>query len=75
VIPNSIATQRLDQIRFRSRRQLREHRHVAAAGSTSLERCIHVDADDVAAWRKPQLALASASRASCSWRPIKVCSR
>jgi hypothetical protein len=58
VIPNSIATERLDEARLGCRQHLRQHREVRAAGGTDLQRCVHVDAHHVAAWREPQLALA-----------------
>jgi hypothetical protein len=57
-IPNSIATQRLDQTRLGGWQQFREHGQVIAAGGAELERSVHIDADHVAARREAQLALA-----------------
>lgn len=48
---------RLDQARLRRRQQLREDREVTVAGSAHPQRCIHVDADDIAARRQPDLPL------------------
>jgi hypothetical protein len=57
--PATVAgTYRLDQPRLGRRQQLREHNEVRSAGGADPQRCVHVDADDMAARRKPQLALA-----------------
>ena len=58
VIPNSIATQRLDQARLGRGQQIREHCEITAAGAREAERCVNLDADHMPARREPQLALA-----------------
>jgi hypothetical protein len=54
----SVSGQRFDHARLGSRQQLRKHHDVIAAGGADLQRCVHLDADHVAARRRPQLALA-----------------
>jgi hypothetical protein len=58
VIPNSIATQRLDETHLSRRQQLRKHGEVSAAGGADPQRCVHVDPDHMPARGQPQLALA-----------------
>jgi hypothetical protein len=56
--PTFLGTQSLDQPSLSRGQQLREDGDVAAACSTDLERCVHIDADHVAARRQPHLSLA-----------------
>jgi hypothetical protein len=64
-IPNSIATQRLDQTRLGGWQQFREHGQVSAAGGADFQRCVHIDADHVPARGEPQLALAGQQNRPC----------
>jgi hypothetical protein len=54
-----LLAQRLDQSSLGRWQQLREHGEITAAGGTDPQRCVHVNADHMAAWRQPQLPLAS----------------
>jgi hypothetical protein len=56
--PTFLGTPGFDQASFGRRQQLREDLKIPAAGGADLQRCVHVDADHVAARRKPELALA-----------------
>ena len=56
-MPNSIATQRLDQTGLGRGQQLREHTEVRAAGGADPQCCVHVQADHVASRREPELHL------------------
>jgi hypothetical protein len=53
-----LGTPGFDQASFGRRQQLREDLKIPAAGGADLQPCVHVDADHLAAWREPQLALA-----------------
>jgi hypothetical protein len=62
LIPNSIATQRLNQSCLGRRQQFRKHSEVGAAGGTDLQRRVHIDTDHVPARGEPELALAGEQR-------------
>ena len=63
-----VGAQRLDKTGLGGRQQLREHLEVVPPSGREGQRCIHVDADHVAARRGAQLAR-QASRMSQAWRP------
>jgi hypothetical protein len=63
VIPNSIATQRLDETHLSRRQELRQHGRIVAASRREREGCIHFDPDQIITWREPQLALAGEQHA------------
>ena len=48
----------LDQPHLGLRQQFREHREIATARGTDLERSVHIDTDDVPSWSQPELSLA-----------------
>ena len=56
---NSVAPEHFDHASLGCGQQLREHGEVIAASSADIQRCVHVDADHVAAWSQPQLVPAA----------------
>ena len=53
IIPNSIATQRLDETRLARRQQLRQYREIAGAGGADLQGRVHLDPQEVPARCEP----------------------
>src|SRR5262245_61292523 len=54
--PHSVGIHRIDQTRLGRGQQLRKQCEIKATGGADRQRCVHVDADHVAAWRERQLA-------------------